>query len=167
MFLRDYASSDGQLPPEFDELVRDAFASCSPRGDLGFAERAHPARDRRRRRARRRPLPAAAEAPGSAKAACAGGGWHDAVAGANGGAAPGKRSRCGQVVRKDQLGVAYAGLPCGAKIFVAYGKTVVLTEVVDQGPYVPGRAFDFTPALARKLGLRGTQHVRWRFARAP
>jgi rare lipoprotein A (peptidoglycan hydrolase) len=93
--------------------------------------------------------------------------WHDAVAGAHGGAAPGKRSRCGQVVRKDELGVAYAGLPCGAKIFVAYGKTVVLTEVVDQGPYVPGRAFDFTPALARKLGLTGTQHVRWRFARAP
>jgi hypothetical protein len=26
VFLRDYASSDGQLPPEFDELVRDAFA---------------------------------------------------------------------------------------------------------------------------------------------
>jgi hypothetical protein len=26
MFLRDYASSDGQLPPEFDELVRDAFS---------------------------------------------------------------------------------------------------------------------------------------------
>jgi hypothetical protein len=26
MFLRDYASSDGQLPAEFDELVRDAFS---------------------------------------------------------------------------------------------------------------------------------------------
>jgi hypothetical protein len=26
VFLRDYASSDGQLPPEFDQLVRDAFA---------------------------------------------------------------------------------------------------------------------------------------------
>jgi hypothetical protein len=92
--------------------------------------------------------------------------WHEAVAGAHGGARPGKRSRCGQIVRKEELGVAYAGLPCGAKIFVEYGKTVVLTEVVDQGPYVPGRAFDFTPALARKLGLHGTQRVRWRFARA-
>jgi rare lipoprotein A (peptidoglycan hydrolase) len=90
--------------------------------------------------------------------------WYNAIAGAHGGAAPGKRSGCGQIVRKEDLGVAYAGLPCGAKIFVAYGKTVVLTEVVDHGPYVPGRAFDFTPALARKLGLHGTQHVRWRFA---
>jgi hypothetical protein len=25
MFLRDYASSDGQLPADFDELVRDTF----------------------------------------------------------------------------------------------------------------------------------------------
>jgi hypothetical protein len=24
-YLRDYAASDGTLPPEFDELVRDAF----------------------------------------------------------------------------------------------------------------------------------------------
>jgi rare lipoprotein A (peptidoglycan hydrolase) len=101
-------------------------------------------------------LPVAVPAPG--------GKWYDAIAGANGGAAPGKLSGCGQIVQKGELGVAYAGLPCGAKIFVAYGKTVVLTEVVDQGPYVPGRAFDFTPALARKLGLHGTERVRWRFA---
>jgi hypothetical protein len=93
--------------------------------------------------------------------------WQDALAGANGGAAPGTRSTCGQIVEPGELGVAYAGLPCGAKIFVAYGKHVVLTEVVDQGPYVPGRAFDFTPALARRLGLEGVQHVRWRFARQP
>jgi rare lipoprotein A (peptidoglycan hydrolase) len=91
--------------------------------------------------------------------------WHDALAGANGGARPGKRSACGQVVQPGELGVAYAGLPCGAKIFVAYRKVVVLTAVVDQGPYVPGRAFDFTPALAKKVGLQGVQHVRWRFAR--
>lgn len=93
--------------------------------------------------------------------------WYEALAGANGGAAPGTRSACGQIVPKGELGVAYAGLPCGAKIFVAYGKQVVLTEVVDQGPYVPGRAFDFTPALARRLGLHGVHHVRWRFARKP
>ena len=91
--------------------------------------------------------------------------WYQAVAGANGGAKPGKRSACGQIVQEGELGVAYSGdLPCGAKIYVAYGKTVVLTEVVDRGAYVPGRTFDFTPALARKLGLHGTQRVRWRFA---
>jgi hypothetical protein len=104
------------------------------------------------------PLPASVPAPG--------GKWYEAIAGANGGAAPGKRSACGQIVQKGELGVAYSGdIPCGAKLYVAYGKTVVLTEVVDKGPYVPGRAFDFTPALARKLGLHGTQRVRWRFAR--
>ena len=111
-----------------------------------------------RPREHKKPLPRSVPAPG--------GTWYDAVAGAHGGAAPGKRSACGQIVRKDELGVAYAGLPCGAKIYVRFDGHEVLTEVVDQGPYVPGRQFDFTPALARKLGLTGTQRVRWRFARA-
>jgi hypothetical protein len=40
----------------------------------------------------------------------------------------------------------------------------VLTEVVDRGTGVPGREFDVTAPLARRLGLRGTQPVQWRFA---
>jgi rare lipoprotein A (peptidoglycan hydrolase) len=111
-----------------------------------------------RHRSTHKPLPHSVAAPG--------GGWYAAIAGAHGGAAPGKRSACGQVVRPDELGVAYAGLPCGAKIYVRYADHEVLTEVVDKGPYVPGRQFDFTPALARRLGLHGTQRVLWRFARS-
>jgi hypothetical protein len=102
------------------------------------------------------PLPVPVPAPG--------GSWYDAVAGSNGGVAVGARSKCGQIVSPEQLGVAYAGLPCGAKIYVKYRDRQILTQVVDQGPYVPGRQFDFTPALARKLGLKGTQRVQWRFA---
>ena len=43
----------------------------------------------------------------------------------------------------------------------------VLTQVVDRGPYEPGRAFDVTDALARRLGLQGVQRVHWSYAAAP
>jgi len=57
-------------------------------------------------------------------------------------------------------------LPCGARIYISYGGTDVLTQIVDRGPYVPGREFDLTDALARRLGLRGVQNIRWSYARA-
>ena len=56
-------------------------------------------------------------------------------------------------------------LPCGAKIYLAFGRKRVLTQVVDRGPAEPGREFDLTPALARLIGLHGVQAVRWAFAR--
>jgi rare lipoprotein A (peptidoglycan hydrolase) len=62
-------------------------------------------------------------------------------------------------------GVAHPVLPCGVSIYVTYGHKHVLTQVVDRGPYVPGRTFDLTDALARKLGLRGVQEIQWSYAR--
>jgi rare lipoprotein A len=56
-------------------------------------------------------------------------------------------------------------LPCGVKVYIAYEGTRVLTEVIDRGPFVPGREFDITKALADKIGLHGTQPIRWTFAR--
>jgi hypothetical protein len=61
--------------------------------------------------------------------------------------------------------VAHPVLPCGTKLFLAYGDQEVLTEVVDRGSGAPGRVFDVTQPLARRLGLSGVQTVRWRFAR--
>jgi rare lipoprotein A (peptidoglycan hydrolase) len=63
------------------------------------------------------------------------------------------------------LGVAHPVLPCGVKLFVAYRDKVFLTQVVDRGPAVPGRDFDVTRPLAARLGLKGTQQIRWRYAR--
>jgi rare lipoprotein A (peptidoglycan hydrolase) len=51
------------------------------------------------------------------------------------------------------------------KVYIAYGGTRVLTQVIDRGPFVPGREFDITKALADKIGLHGTQPIRWTFAR--
>jgi rare lipoprotein A (peptidoglycan hydrolase) len=76
-----------------------------------------------------------------------------------------ERTSCGQRLGPKTLGVAHPVLPCGVKLFIAYRDQVVLTQVVDRGPSVPGREFDVTQALAAKLGLTGTQQVRWRYAR--
>ena len=69
-------------------------------------------------------------------------------------------------MRPDTEGVAQPTLPCGARIFITYDGTTVLTQVVDRGPYAPGRQFDLTDALARRLGLHGVQQIHWSYARA-
>ena len=40
----------------------------------------------------------------------------------------------------------------------------MLTQVVDRGAGLPGREFDLTPALAKRIGLTGVQPIDWRFA---
>ena len=93
-------------------------------------------------------------------------GSYTALAGSSGPAAFGRRTACGGVLRADTVGVSHPTLPCGARVFITYGGQKVLTQVVDRGPYVPGRQFDLTDALARRLGLRGVQQIHWGYARA-
>ena len=40
----------------------------------------------------------------------------------------------------------------------------MLTEVIDSRMKRPGRQFELTEALAQRLGIEGTQQIRWRFA---
>jgi rare lipoprotein A (peptidoglycan hydrolase) len=68
------------------------------------------------------------------------------------------------MVERGTLGIVHPVLPCGTKIFVAYGNRQAFTRVVDRGPVREGRAFDLTAALAAKLGVRGVRDVRWAFA---
>jgi rare lipoprotein A (peptidoglycan hydrolase) len=89
-----------------------------------------------------------------------------ALAGSSGPAAFGHHTACGGVIRADTVGVAHPTLPCGARVFITYRGEKVLTQVVDRGPYVPGRQFDLTDALARRLGLRNVQEIHWGYARA-
>jgi rare lipoprotein A len=95
------------------------------------------------------------------------GAWQTALAGVRAPGGYGKRTACGQVLRPAVEGVAHPVLPCGAKIFITYDDKHVLTQVIDRGPYVPGRQFDLTEGLAATLGLRGVQQVRWAYAQAP
>jgi rare lipoprotein A len=95
------------------------------------------------------------------------GSWETVLAGVRPTGDYGKTTACGTVLRPATSGVSHAVLPCGAKIFVAYGGKTVLTQVIDRGPYVPGRALDLTAPLAAELGLRGVEPVRWAYAEKP
>jgi rare lipoprotein A len=93
-------------------------------------------------------------------------GSYVALAGSSGPAAFGRRTACGGVIRPDTVGVSHPTLPCGARVFITYHGQTVLAQVVDRGPYVPGRQFDLTDALARRLGLSGVQEIHWAYARS-
>lgn len=93
-------------------------------------------------------------------------GWYSALAAVRRRPLAGHASGCATLLAPKTLGVDHPVLPCGAKLFVRYGKKTVLTTVVDRGPLAPGAEFEVTPALADVLGLSGVQTIRWSFARA-
>jgi hypothetical protein len=102
--------------------------------------------------------------PTPAPAVDADGGWYVARAGSRGLARDAERTTCGITLTDGSLGVSHPVLPCGAKLFISFGGQQVLTEVVDHRMSSAGRQFELTPALATKLGVEGTQELRWRFA---
>jgi len=107
-----------------------------------------------------------AHALGPQPAVGQGAGWSAAVAGvARDYPVRGKRSRCGWELRPETLGVVHPVLPCGTKLFVEYGGKRIYTQVVDRAPVPSREDFDLTAALADRVGLTGTDDVRWAFAR--
>jgi hypothetical protein len=93
-------------------------------------------------------------------------GSYTALAGSSGVTAFGRRTACGQVIGPRTEGVAQPVLPCGVKLYLTYQGRHVLTQVIDQGPTVPGHEFDLTDALAHRLGLVGVQRITWSYAGA-
>jgi rare lipoprotein A len=93
-------------------------------------------------------------------------GSYTALAGSSGPKAFGRRTACGQTIGPQTEGVAHPVLPCGVQLYISFKGKHVLTEVIDRGPYVPGREFDLTEALAQRLGLRGVQKIQWSYAQA-
>ncbi|HEU5063697.1 MAG TPA: septal ring lytic transglycosylase RlpA family protein [Solirubrobacterales bacterium] len=76
----------------------------------------------------------------------------------------GNKTACGQTLRPKTMGVAHKTLPCGTSVkFVYHGKAVV-TQVIDRGPYIHGRAWDFTKAVSDALGFEGVGRVRYAVA---
>jgi rare lipoprotein A len=92
-------------------------------------------------------------------------GYYTARAAPYGPTASHRRTACGQPFTDETMGVAHPVLPCGVKLFIRFHGRDVLTQVVDRGPDVPGRDFDVTKALADRIGLHGTQTIKWRYAR--
>jgi hypothetical protein len=91
-------------------------------------------------------------------------GWYTALAGSRGAAGDAERTTCRRILTGRSLGVSHPVLPCGAKLFISYGGVEVLTEVIDNGMKRSGRQFELTESLAQRLGIEGTQQIRWRFA---
>ncbi len=91
-------------------------------------------------------------------------GSYTALAGSRGAPRDAERTSCRLILTSRSLGVSHPVLPCGARIFIAYGGTEVLTEVIDTKLKRSGRQFELTEALAQRLGIEGTQQISWRFA---
>ena len=78
---------------------------------------------------------------------------------------PTGRTACGVKVGARTVGVGHPVLPCGVRVYVRFGDRTVLTTVIDRGDVPSGRELNLTPALAKLLGVQGTQSVQWRFTR--
>jgi hypothetical protein len=94
------------------------------------------------------------------------GGWNEAFTGSRGPAGDAQRTTCGQVLATGSLGVTHPVLPCGTKIVLRHGGSLVLTEVIDNTLVEPGRQLEVTEKLAQMLEIEGTEPVQWRFATA-
>jgi hypothetical protein len=97
-----------------------------------------------------------------------GGGWYQAVATSNGPTFSRKHrdSDCGYTVGPDtREGVANPVLPCNTRIYIQFGDTETLTQVIARTSRTSQDDFELAPLLARQLGLRGSQLIGWRYAR--
>jgi rare lipoprotein A (peptidoglycan hydrolase) len=79
----------------------------------------------------------------------------------------GNRTACGKVLKEATIGVAHKRLPCGTRVAFAYMGRWVRAKVIDRGPYIRGRKWDLTEALAAQLGTIPVGTVRVKTAVAP
>jgi rare lipoprotein A (peptidoglycan hydrolase) len=71
----------------------------------------------------------------------------------------GKKTACGQRLRRGTIGLANRTLRCGESVAVYYqGKTLVV-PVIDRGPYANGADWDLTVATGKALGIKGTTQI--------
>jgi peptidoglycan hydrolase-like protein with peptidoglycan-binding domain len=63
----------------------------------------------------------------------------------------GNRTACGQILRPATQGVAHRTLPCGSKVLIGFRGRFVITTVIDRGPFISGRSWDLTGAVAKSL----------------
>jgi rare lipoprotein A (peptidoglycan hydrolase) len=76
----------------------------------------------------------------------------------------GRQTACGQTLRPSTLGVAHKTLPCGTTVKFVYHGHALITQVIDRGPYVQGRAWDLTQATSEALDFEGVGNLRYAVA---
>jgi rare lipoprotein A len=76
----------------------------------------------------------------------------------------GNHTACGQTLRPSTIGVAHKTLPCGTTVKFVYGGHVLITKVIDRGPYSKGNAWDLTNGAREALDFEGVDQVRYAIA---
>jgi hypothetical protein len=71
----------------------------------------------------------------------------------------GKKTACGQTLRRSTLGVANLRLKCGTPVRILYGGMTIVVPVIDRGPYVHGVSWDLTQATANALGIASNSTI--------
>lgn len=71
----------------------------------------------------------------------------------------GNTTACGQVLRPGTVGVAHRSLPCGTRVKFVHRGRLIVTRVIDRGPYSPGHAWDLTNGAREALSFEGSGRV--------
>jgi|SRR5689334_11083307 len=76
----------------------------------------------------------------------------------------GNGTACGETLRPGTIGVAHRTLPCGTAVKIVYHGHMLVTRVIDRGPYTQGNDFDLTNGARLALGFEGVGKVRYAVA---
>ncbi len=71
----------------------------------------------------------------------------------------GKKTACGQRLRKATIGLANRTLKCGESVAIYYRGRTLVVPVIDRGPYANGADWDLTEATGKALGIKGTAQI--------
>jgi rare lipoprotein A len=71
----------------------------------------------------------------------------------------GKKTACGQRLRRGMIGLANRTLRCGESVAVYYHGRTLVVPVIDRGPYANGADWDLTEATGKALGIHGTAQI--------
>ena len=87
--------------------------------------------------------------------------WNASVAGATwyGPGFYGRRTACGETLRRGTIGLANRTLKCGESVAIYYQGRTLVVPVIDRGPYANGADWDLTVATGKALGIDGTAQI--------
>ncbi len=71
----------------------------------------------------------------------------------------GKKTACGQRLRRGTIGLANRTLKCGESVAIYYQGRTLVVPVIDRGPYANGADWDLTVATGQALGIAGTTQI--------
>jgi peptidoglycan lytic transglycosylase len=76
----------------------------------------------------------------------------------------GRQTACGATLTQTTMGVAHRTLPCGTAVKFLHEGKILITRVIDRGPYTVGNAFDLTNGARLALEFEGVGKVRYAVA---